>query len=62
MLISQLINPADFVSLTKRQQQLLNNMVLSEMTASPTIRAELSKKVKAGLKAMQAQAATKKAR
>ena len=61
MLISQIINPADLVSLTPRQQDVLNTLVASEMLASPTIRAELAKKANAGLKALKAQSAAKKA-
>lgn len=55
MLISQLINPADLVSLTARQLEVLQSMVLSEMVASPAIRGELEKKVKSAVKAMKAQ-------
>lgn len=60
MLISQLVNPAILTKLDPSDHQLLNTIVMSEVIASPKIRAELTKKVNAGVKALRARSVVPK--
>lgn len=55
MMISQIFDPAELVSLNDRQLHILNALVLSEVIASPKIKEELSGKLRGAMAAMQKQ-------
>jgi hypothetical protein len=59
MLISQIFDPADLVSLNERQINILSSIATSEIVASPTIKAELTKKLRVALNAMKGPGAKK---
>ena len=50
MVISQLINPADLVTLDERQFSVLQASLLSEMLANPEVRGQLEARAQDTLK------------